>query len=176
MEKAVKIADEAVINKIYVIRALKVMIDSDLAELYGVETRYLNKAVSRNIKRFPEDFMFQLTNEEFKNLMFQFGTSSWGGTRKAPYVFTEIGVSMLSGILNSDRAIAVNIQIMRVFHRMRAMLIDNTDLRLEIEKIKGKLEGQDKSLEIIFRYLDELIESKHENVPRKGIGYKPNEF
>lgn len=112
------------------------MIDSDLAELYKVTTGNLNKSVSRNIKRFPDDFMFQLTEIEFKNLMFQNGISSWGGKRKLPYVFTEQGVAMLSGILNSDRAIAVNIQIMRIFTKIRQMLVDNTDLRLDIKKLK----------------------------------------
>jgi hypothetical protein len=150
------------------------MLDKDLAELYQVETRYLNKAVSRNIKRFPEDFMFQLSDEEFKNLMFQFGTSSWGGTRKAPAVFTELGVAMLSGILNSDRAINVNIQIMRIFTRIRLMLIDNTELQLGIEKIKSRLDNQDKKMDIVFRYLDELIEKKDAPEPRKRIGYRPD--
>ncbi|NRF39420.1 ORF6N domain-containing protein [Pedobacter foliorum] len=170
------VPDELVMNKIYHIRGMKVMIDKDLAELYEVQTRNLNKAVSRNLKRFPdEDFMFQLTDDEFKNLMFQNGTSSWGGTRKSPYVFTEQGVAMLSGILNSDRAIAVNIQIMRIFTRIRHMLADNTEIRLEIEKIKNKLDNQDKNMEIVFRYLDELLE-RHENPnpPRIRIGFKPD--
>jgi hypothetical protein len=126
------------------------MLDSDLAELYLVETKVLNQQVKRNLKRFPEDFMFQLTAQEFDNLKSQFVTSSWGGKRKLPYVFTEQGVAMLSGILNSDRAIAVNIQIMRIFTRIRQMLADNTDLRLDIEKIKNKLDNQDKNMEIVL--------------------------
>lgn len=166
------LADEAVQNKIYLIRNQKVMMDRDLAELYQVTTSYLNKSVQRNIKRFPEDFMFQLNNQEFRNLMFQIGTSSWGGTRKLPYAFTEQGVAMLSGILNSDRAIAVNIQIMRVFTRIRQMLADNTELRLEIEKIKNKLNNQDKNMEVVFQYLDELVEKKEEPKPRKKVGYQ----
>lgn len=172
------VSDEIVMNKIYHIRGMKVMIDSDLAELYEVQTRNLNKAVSRNLKRFPdEDFMFQLTDDEFKNLMFQNGTSSWGGTRKAPKVFTEQGVAMLSGILNSDRAIAVNIQIMRIFTRIRHMFMDNTEIRLEIEKIKNKLDNQDKNMEIVFRYLDQLLEKQEQpNPPRKRIGYKPDDL
>lgn len=116
--------------------------------------------------------MFQLTADEFKNLMYQIGMSSRGGTRKLPNVFTEQGVAMLSGILNSDRAIAVNIQIMRVFTRVRQMLMDNTELRLEIEKIKGKLGDQDKNMEIVFRYLDELLETKYNPQPREPIGFK----
>lgn len=172
------IPDEIVMNKIYHIRGMKVMVDRDLAELYEVQTRNLNKAVSRNLKRFPDkDFMFQLTDDEFKNLMFQNGTSSWGGTRKAPYVFTEQGVAMLSGILNSDRAIAVNIQIMRIFTRIRQMLVDNTEIRLEIEKIKNKLDNQYKNMEIVFKYLDELLEKQHHPKPaRKRIGYMPDDL
>jgi hypothetical protein len=151
------------------------MLDSDLAELYQVTTGNLNKSVNRNVKRFPDDFMFQLTEIEFKNLMFQNGISSWGGKRKLPYVFTEQGVAMLSGILNSDRAIAVNIQIMRIFTRIRQMLADNTDLRLDIEKIKNKLDNQDKNMEIVFRYLDELLEKKDNPIERNKIGYKTSE-
>ena len=148
------------------------MLDRDLAELYGVLTGNLNKAVKRNIKRFPEDFMFQLTKEEFDNLIFQFGTSSWGGTRNLPYAFTEQGVAMLSGILNSDRAINVNIQIMRIFTRVRQLLADNLSVKLEIEEIKKKLENQDKNIELVFSYLDELIEKKENPQIRKQIGYK----
>lgn len=174
MNKAVNtiVPDEIVINKIYVIRDQKVMLDRDLADLYEVNTGYLNKTVKRNIKRFPDDFMFQLNAEEFKNLMFQIGTSSWGGTRKLPYVFTEQGVAMLSGILNSDRAISVNIQIMRIFTRIRKMLADNTDLRLEIEKIKNKLDNQDKNMEVVFRYLDELMKNTERSGQREPIGYR----
>ena len=171
-ENLVVVPDEIVMNKIYLIRNQKVMLDSDLAELYQVTTGNLNKSVSRNIKRFPDDFMFQLTEIEFKNLMFQNGISSWGGKRKLPYVFTEQGVAMLSGILNSDRAIAVNIQIMRIFTKIRQMLVENTDLRLDIEKIKNKLDNQDKNMEIVFRYLDELLEKKEKPIERNKLGYK----
>jgi len=174
-ENKIMLPDEIISNKIYFIREVKVMLDRDLAELYGVLTGNLNKAVKRNIKRFPEDFMFQLTKAEFENLKFQFGISSWGGTRSLPYAFTEQGVAMLSGILNSDRAINVNIQIMRIFTKIREALIDNLSLKLEIEEIKKKLDNQDKNIELVFTYLDELIE-KHENPkPRKLIGFKPND-
>ena len=166
--------DEIISNKIYLIRGKKVMMDNDLAELYGVLTRNLNKAVKRNLKRFPEDFMFQLTKEEFDNLMFQFGTSNWGGTRKLPYAFTEQGVAMLSGILNSDRAIRVNIQIMRIFTKIREMLTDNLSLKLEIEEIKKKLSNHDKNIEVVFSYLDELIDKRENQEPRKRIGFKRN--
>tara|TARA_Y100001954_G_C15568182_1_gene482102 strand:- start:49 stop:597 length:549 start_codon:yes stop_codon:yes gene_type:complete len=170
--KHTMLPDEVITNKIYFIRSQKVMLDKDLAELYGVLTRNLNKAVKRNIKRFPKDFMFQLTNEEFNNLKFQFGTSSWGGTRKLPFVFTEQGVAMLSGILNSDRAINVNIQIMRVFTKIREMLIDKLELKLEIDEIKKKLEKQDKSIDLIFTYLDTLIQKQKDPKERNKIGYK----
>ncbi len=168
----VAVPEETIMNKIYLIRDQKVMLDRDLAELYGVLTGNLNKAVKRNIKRFPEDFMFQLTKEEFDNLKFQFGTASWGGTRNLPYAFTEQGVAMLSGILNSDRAINVNIHIMRIFTRMRQLLTDNLIVKLEIEEIKKKLENQDKNIELVFSYLDELIEKQENPPPRTQIGYK----
>ena len=167
----VAVPEEIIMNKIYLIRDQKIMLDRDLAELYGVLTGNLNKAVKRNIKRFPEDFMFQLTKEEFDNLKFQFGTSSWGGTRNLPYAFTEQGVAMLSGILNSDRAINVNIQIMRIFTRVRQLLTDNLSVKLEIEEIKKKLENQDKNIELVFSYLDELIEKQENPQPRNQIGY-----
>ena len=173
----INIADELIINRIYIIRDQKVMLDEDLAELYMVTTGNLNKAVTRNIKRFPEDFMFRLNDDEFKNLLFQNGTASWGGRRQAPNVFTEAGVAMLSGILSSDRAINVNIQIMRVFTRMRQLLSDNMEFRIEVEKIKKKLANQDKNMEIVFRYLDELLENKEKpNPPRKRIGFKPDDL
>lgn len=152
------------------------MLDEDLAELYQVTTGNLNKAVVRNSKRFPEIFMFRLTNDEFRNLLFQNGRASWGGRRQAPNVFTEQGVAMLSSVLKSDRAINVNIQIMIIFTKLREMLYDNTELRLEIEKIKSKIDNQDKNMEIIFRYLDELIDRKGEAQPRNRIGYKPDEL
>lgn len=126
------IPDEIITSKIYFIRDKKVMLDEDLAELYGVTTGNLNKAVSRNNARFPEDIMFQLTKEEFDILLFQIGRSSWGGRRTPPYAFTEQVIAMLSGILNSERAITVNIQIMRVFTKVREILMDNMSIRLEI--------------------------------------------
>jgi hypothetical protein len=168
----IAIPDEIITSKIYLIRDRKVMLDEDLAELYGVTTGNLNKAVIRNVARFPEDFMFQVTKEEFDNLIFQFGTSSWGGRRKLPNAFTEQGVAMLSGVLHSERAITVNIQIMRVFTKVREILTDNLSVRLEIEEIKKQLINHDKNIELVFSYLDELIE-KHDNPKtRKAIGFK----
>ena len=123
-------------NLIYEIRGQKVMLDSDLATLYQVQTKVLNQAVKRNLKRFPKDFMFQLTKEEFLNLKSQIVTSSWGGIRKMPYVFTEQGVAMLSGLLNSDIAIAVNIKIMRAFVQIRKLSIEHKDLQEQIHELK----------------------------------------
>ena len=171
-EDKVLLADEIVINKIYFIKDQKVMLDKDLAELYGVLTWNLNKAVKRNIKRFSLDFMFQLTIKEFDNLKFQFGTSSWGGTRSLPFAFTEQGVAMLSGVLNSDRAINVNIQIMRIFAKVRKLLTNNLSVKLEIEEIKKKLQNHDKNIEIVFNYLDELIEKQEYKKERNKIGFK----
>ena len=135
------IPPEAVINKIYVFRDVKVMLDRDLAELYGVETRRLNEQVKRNINRFPLDFMFQLDKKEFENLISQNATSNQGGVRKLPYVFTEQGVSMLSSVLNSERAINVNIQIMRTFTKLRQMLSSHEDLRKKIESMEKLYES-----------------------------------
>ena len=170
------IPDEIIMNKIYYIRGQKVMLDSDLAELYGVETRRLNEQVARNADRFPEDFMFRLNENEFESLMSQIATSKRGGRRKLPYMFSEHGVLMLSSVLNSKQAIQVNIQVMRIFTRIRQMLMDNTDLRLEIEKIKAKLDNKGKNMELVFRYLDELIERKVEPQRRKRIGFKSDEL
>jgi len=164
--------DDVIMNKIFLIREQKVMIDSDLAELYGVETRRLNEQVKRNLLRFPKDFMFQLTEAEFSNLKSQFATSRWGGRRKLPFVFTEHGVLMLSSVLNSDRAINVNIQIMRIFTKVREVLFDTISLKLDIENIKKKLENQDKTIELVFSYFDELLEKQENPKPRKMIGFK----
>jgi len=123
-------------NLIYEIRGYKVMLDSDLAMLYEVETRILNQAVKRNIERFPKDFMFQLNKQEFENLISQNVISSWGGIRKLPYVFTEQGVAMLSGILRSKKAVEINIQIMRTFVRMRQWAIENKDLAKKLSELE----------------------------------------
>ncbi len=172
MGEKLSVPDEVVISKIYYLRKQKVMLDSDLAELYQVETRRLNEQIKRNLERFPEDFMFRLTNEEWKNLKSQFATSSWGGRRKEPYAFTEHGVLMLSSVLNSKKAIAVNIQIMRIFTKLREMLKDNLNLKLEIEDIKKRLSSQNKNIELVFSYLDELLDKKENPKPRQKIGYK----
>ncbi len=149
------ISAEVIATKILLIRGKRVMLDRDLANLYEVDTRQLTRQVRRNIDRFPEDFMFQLTKEEFQNLMCQFGTSSWGGTRKLPYVFTEQGVAMLSGVLHSKRAIRVNIQIMRAFIQLKRMLLTNANLRRKIEEIERKY---DKQFVIVFQVIKQLLE------------------
>ncbi len=166
--------DEIIMNKIYLIRDQKVMIDRDLAELYGVETKVLKQQVKRNVERFPGDFMFELTKGEFDNLRSQFVTSSWGGARYLPMVFTEQGVAMLSSVLRSQQAIRVNIQIMRIFTKIREILTDNLSLKLDVEEIKKKLANQDKNIELVFNYLDELMEKQANPEPRKQIGYKRN--
>jgi hypothetical protein len=139
METATAIPEEVIINKIYLIRGKKVMLDRDLAELYNVSTGNLNKAVKRNLKRFPDDFMFQLTEEEFKNLIFQIGISSWGGTRKLPYAFSEQGVAMLSSVLASDIAIEVNILIIRIFTKLRELLLTHKDIQMIFTALKQLL-------------------------------------
>ena len=166
--------DERIMTKIYLIRGQKVMIDIDLSELYNVETRRINEQVKRNLKRFPPDFMFQLSEQETRILMSHFATSSWGGSRKLPYAFTEHGVLMLSSVLSSDRAIEVNIRIMRIFIRFRQILTENTDLREAIERLEKKTENNTKNIEVVFQYLDELLvkEEKTKEKPRKLIGYK----
>jgi hypothetical protein len=171
--KIVKIPDEIIINKIIVLRDKKVMIDRDLAELYGVTTKRLNEQVKRNLKRFPNDFMFQITTHEKEEIIVQFEhLKGLKFSAVLPYVFTEHGAVMLASVLNSEKAIEVNIQIVRVFTQIRRMLSDNTELRLEIEKIKKKLDNHNKNIELVFQYLDELIEKKENNMPRKQIGYK----
>ncbi len=174
MSSDIIIPNEIITSKIYLIRNQKVILDSDLSELYQVETKQLKRQVKRNIERFPEDFMFELTKEEFENLRSQFGTSSWGGTRYMPLAFTEQGIAMLSSVLNSPTAIKVNIQIIRVFTKIRQMLTDNLSVKLEIEGIKNKLTNHSKNIELVFDYLDEL--NKKLDTPelddRKKIGYK----
>ena len=151
-------------NKIYEIRGLRIMLDLDLAELYQVETRVLNQAVKRNIKRFPADFMFQLTPEEFSNLKSQFVTSSWGGTRKMPFAFTEQGLAMLSGLLNSDVAIKVNIAIMRTFVVLRKQLYDTKQITQELETVKTKLELLERNDEDNHEAINDLSEDMRREI------------
>ena len=145
-------------SMIYEIRGQKVMLDRDLAKLYQVETRKLNQAVKRNMKRFPEDFMFQLNSEEYEILMSQFVISSWGGTRKLPYAFTEQGLAMLSGLLNSDIAINVNIAIMRTFVSIRKQFYMTQHFNFELEAIKAKMERLERNDEDNLEAINDLSE------------------
>lgn len=176
MIKTVKIksiVEEEVVSKIYLIRDKKVMLDFDLAALYGVETKQLKRQVKRNPERFPKDFMFTLTNKEFDNLRSQIGASSWGGTRYMPMAFTEQGVSMLSSVLNSPTAIEVNIQIIRIFTKMKEMLLTHKDILLKMQKVETKLTGHDQDIKLIFEYLKKLLNPPQ--LPRKRIGFKPDD-
>jgi hypothetical protein len=174
MENEILLSEELISNKIYFIRNQKVMLDRDLAFLYSIETRVLKQAVKRNISRFPKDFMFELSPDEFSNWRSQFVTSNSDkmGLRYSPMAFTEHGVLMLSSVLNSDKAIQTNIQIMRIFTKVRQMLLDTTDLKIDILQIQKKLENQEKNIELVFSYLDELTQKKIDEKPRTKIGYK----
>jgi phage regulator Rha-like protein len=180
MANTIALAEEAIINKIYLIRGQKVMIDRDLAELYGVETKRLKEAVRRNMTRFPPDFMFEMNPQELENWRSQFATSKPDkkGLRYAPFCFTEQGVTMLSCILNTERAIAVNIRIIRVFTQMREMLLNHKDILVKIEQIEKQLLKQDTRLDdheadvqAIFQVLKKLVEAPPE-APRPRIGFR----
>ncbi|MEO5645407.1 MAG: ORF6N domain-containing protein [Bacteroidia bacterium] len=221
MEKSVLLSEEKIVNRIYFVRGKRVMLDRDLAEMYDVLTKVLNQAVKRNLRRFPDDFMFQLTQGELENLISQFVISSsngetpnlksqtvtsssnsvsndlifqsgisslrkeaWGGTRKLPYVFTEQGVAMLSSVLKSDTAIDVNIQIIRVFTRMRELFISQKDVVMKIEKLEkavleqnSKIGEHDEAIREVFDVLKQLMRTEEEHtqqkeVPIKKVGYK----
>jgi phage regulator Rha-like protein len=166
------VAEQKILNKIYAIRGEKVMLDQDLAEMYGVETKQLKRQVKRNIERFPKDFMFELTAKEFENLRSQIGTSSWGGTRYMPMAFTEQGVAMLSSVLNSKTAIEVNIRIIRVFTKMREFALTHKEILLQLAKLEKEVKGNSKDIENIFTVLKELIEKNSKPLPRNKIGFK----
>jgi hypothetical protein len=172
-ELVLAVPQEAIMNQIYFVRGHKVMLDLHLAELYKVENRILKQAVRRNMDLFPSDFMFVLNESEMVGLVSQNVIPSkqhFGGSQ--PFAFTETGVAMLSSVLKSKRAKEMNIAIMRAFVALRKMLIDNTELRLAIEEIRKKTYNNTKNIEIVFQYLDELIEKKEDQKPRKQIGYK----
>ena len=176
-ESQIMIPDEVIIYKIYLIRGKKVMLDRDLAELYEVETKRLKEQVRRNIDRFPEDFMFELTKEELAEWRYQFGTSSSEtmGLRVPPFAFTEHGVIMLASILNSDRAIQVNVQIVRIFIRMREMLVSNKEILYRLEKIEQKTEEHDDQIMLIVDHMSQLEDIKQQELEqknRKRIGFK----
>jgi len=168
------IPDEIIVAKIYQIRNQKVMLDKDLAELYNVETKQLKRAVRRNISRFPGDFMFELSKDEFNNLRCHSGTSSWGGIRYLSLAFTESGVLMLSSVLKSERAIQVNIQIIRVFTKIKELLSTNREILTKLEQLERKDIEQDDKIILIFDYLRQLEQVKKEedefrNRPRIGF-------
>lgn len=176
--KPLILLEEKVINKIYLIRNSKVMLDFDLAEIYNVETGQLKRQVKRNRERFPKDFMFVLSKKEFENLRSQIGISSWGGTRYLPMAFTEHGVAMLSSVLNSPIAIEVNIQIIRIFSKMRELLLTNKDILLKLEQVEkkmlqqeGKMKKYDADIQLIFEALKKLLHTPQ--APRPRIGFKP---
>ena len=159
---------ERIERSIYLIRGEKVMLDRDLAALYEVETKVLNRAVKRNLQRFPADFMFQLTTDEAENLRCQFGTSSFhGGRRYRPYVFTEQGVAMLSSVLNSERAVLVNIEIMRAFVKLRQILLSNTEFARQLQELESKY---DRQFRIVFDAIRQLMATPVRD--RKAIGFR----
>ena len=171
-EKAeIVIVQDVIVSKIHFIRGEKVLLDRDLADLYGVETRVLNQAVKRNINRFPSDFMFQLNKTEFEKWISQNVISNMSA-RKLPYAFTEQGVAMLSSVLNSDTAIAVNIQIIRVFTKMRELMIAHKDIMLQLKKLEKEVASNADDIKAIFSYLNELLSPVNERVK---IGYKITE-
>ena len=160
---------ERILHAILVLRGERVLLDSDLATLYGVETRLLVQAVKRNAERFPDDFMFQLSPQEWTSLKSQTVIpSSWGGRRTAPYAFTELGVAMLSSVLNSERAIQANIAIMRAFTQLRGMLAVHSDLARQLEALEKKYDGQ---FRVVFQALRDLMEPPP--IPKKPIGFHP---
>ena len=159
--------ETTIATQIHFIRGEQVMLDFDLATLYGVETKVLKQTVKRNIIRFPDDFMFELSTIEWNNLRSQFVTSSWGGIRYQPYSFTEQGVAMLSGILKSERAIEVNIAIMRTFVQLRKLMTSNKELAKKINDMENKYDEQ---FHVIFEAIKQLI--VEENKPRKVIGFR----
>jgi phage regulator Rha-like protein len=175
MSKIVKVPDETIVSKIYEIRNQRVMLDRDLAELYGVETRVLKQAVRRNESRFPEDFMFEMSKEELEDWRSQFVTSKadMQGLRYAPFCFTEQGVTMLSCVLNSEMAIQMNIRIIRIFTKMREMLLTHKEVLLKVNEIEKKVSGQDEKIKQIFGFLRQFLEQ--EKKPRKQIGFKRSE-
>jgi hypothetical protein len=164
---------EQIARAIYLLRGQKVLLDSDLARLYGVTTGNLNKAVNRNRKRFPTAFVFRLTAEESRNLRFQFGISSWGGRRALPYAFTEQGVAMLSSVLSSERAVKVNIAIMRAFVKLRGTLENNRELARKFEELEGRVGKHDEEIAAILEAIRQLMAPSKQS--RREIGFHVRE-
>lgn len=174
-ELQILVAEQKILNRIYAIRGQRVMLDEDLAGMYGVETRRLNEQVKRNLNRFPKDFMFTLTAKEYEDLKSQNATSRWGGRRKLPNAFTEQGVAMLSGVLNSDIAIEVNIRIIRVFTRLREYTLTHKEILKQLAVLEKEVKGNSRDIENIFMVLKELIEKQSKPVPRNKIGFRRKE-
>ena len=172
MSKAITVTENVITNKIVVIRGQKVMLDFDLAEMYGVETKRLKEQVKRNIERFPEDFMFEMTDKELTNWRSQNVTSNSlkMGLRYKPFCFTEHGVLMLSSVLRSERAVQVNIQIMRVYSKMKELLLMNKDILMKLEKLEKNSDKHDKEIKLIFDTIKKLIAQPVERTQR--IGFK----
>ncbi|MBK9763916.1 MAG: ORF6N domain-containing protein [Flavobacteriales bacterium] len=171
---AVSPPDALVTSRIHPVRGQKVILDRDLAELYGVEVKRLKQAVRRNIDRFPEDFIFELTMEEDRALRSQFVTLKQGAhTKYLPFAFTEHGILMLANVLRSEQAIAVSIQIIRVFNRMREVLLSHREILQRQEQLEGRVTGHDDEIQAIFDHLTELVAPAEQM--RKPIGFKPNE-
>ena len=173
----ISIPDEVIMSKIYLIRNQKIMLDRDLAELYEVETKQLKRAVKRNMDRFPEDFMFELSKEELAEWRHQFGTSKSEkmGLRVSPFAFTEHGVIMLASILNSDKAIRVNLQIVRIFIRMREIMVSNKEILFRLERMERNIADHDAQIISILDYMGQLEEAKQleeDQKKRKRIGFK----
>ena len=164
------VTPEFIERRIHSIRGQKVMLDSDLAELYQVPTKVLNQAVRRNANRFPDDFMFRLTSSEASNLRSQIVTSSWGGGRYRPYAFTELGVSMLSSVLKSDRAVQMNIYIMRAFVKLRELLTTHKDVAEKISALEKEQKEQGKDILIISKMVSKLLAEKEKL--RSAIGFE----
>ena len=175
------IPDEVIMNKIYLIRGVKVMLDRDLAEIYGIETKVLKQAVRRNIKRFPEDFMFQMSKEEMFNWRSQIVTSNSDkmGLRYPPYCFSKHGVIMLASVIHSERAIQINIQIVRIFTKMREMLSSNKDILHKLESMQIQIENHDNQLLVLFKCLEQMEADKQQmedQKNRKRIGFKREDY
>jgi len=180
MNNKVTIPEEVILSKIYLIRGLNVMIDRDLAKLYGVTTKVLKQAVRRNIERFPNDFMFEMSKEELEIWRSQFVTSKsdMKGLRHTPFCFTNLGVPQLSTVLKSPKAIMINLQIMRVFNKMHEMILTHKDLFIKLEEIERKLSSHDDSILLIFEYIKQFEEVKQQELEyknRKRIGFKKSD-
>ncbi len=171
-ENLKSVPEGVIVRKIYLLRGQKIIFDFDLAALYNVETKQLKRAVRRNIKRFPVDFMFEISSEEFESLRSQVGTSNRGGTRYLPMAFTEQGVAMLSSVLHSENAIQINIAIMRAFVQIRCFFESNKELAAKIEELQKAVSGHDEKIALIFSAIRQLMAEKENPVKRNPVGFK----